>query len=179
MKKMIIVICYLIFSLISIYNGQIVFASSIYAQAAKSTNLYKSPTTSDDISNIICIVEKTYFVEIIDTLDSFYKVNYNGVIGYTKKNDVKEITNTPFTPYPYNIKLTINSACNLRSTPTIKSQVNNIITTIPAGESDFTFIGRIFSDEVIDFGGTTWYLVKYKDNYGYIYNKYVKSIFNL
>ena len=53
---------------------------------------------------------------------------------------------------------------------------NNVITTLNSGESEITFIGRIFSDEAIDFGGTTWYYVKYKDHYGYIYNKYVKSI---
>ena len=41
---------------------------------------------------------------------------------------------------------------------------------------DFVFIGRIFGDESIDFGGTTWYYVNYQGNYGYIYNKYIKSI---
>lgn len=176
MRKWIILFFYLIFSVINLFNTRIVNASNKYAQALESTNLYKTSIESDDISNIYCLVEKTYFVKIVADYNDYYKVEYNGITGYVKKNDVKEITNTPFTPYPYNIKITLDSACNLRSSPTVKSQHNNIITTLSSGESNFTFIGRIYSDEAIDFGGTTWYYVNYNGEYGYIYNKYVKSI---
>lgn len=155
---------------------EISFAESKFAKVLESTNLYKYSSTSDEINNIICIVEKTYFVEIISEMNDLYHVNYNGIKGYVKKNDVKEITNTPSTPYPYNIKITIGTDCNFRSSPTIKSNYNNIITTLNAGENNLIFIGRIFSDEAIDFGGRTWYFVKYNGEYGYIYNKYIKSI---
>lgn len=151
-------------------------ASTSFARAEQNINLYKLTTNSDELTDILCIVEKSYFVEIISDNGDNYRVNYNGVTGYVKKNDVKEVLNTPNTPYPYNIKLVLGSDCNLRSTPTTKSQVSNIITSLQSGESEITFIGRIFSDEAIDFGGTTWYYVYYQGNYGYIYNKYVKSI---
>lgn len=175
MKKIIIII---LLSIINIFNTlpkYQVSSTSEYARALESTNLYKL-TDNDNINNILCIVEKSYFVEIISTTDNYYKVNYNGVQGFVKKNEVCRVLNTPSTPFPYNIKIIINSDCNLRSSPSIKSSTNNILTTINSGESNITFIGRIFSEEAIDFGGTTWYYVNFQGNYGYIYNKYVRSI---
>lgn len=175
MRKLLILILIMFINSLFPLNNNFVQAKSKYARANESINLYKY-IENNNINNIICIVEKTYFVEILSELENYYKVNYNNVFGYVKKNDVALISNTPSTPFPYNIKLTTASDCNLRSSPTIKSTTNNIISTVPKGESNITFIGRIFSDEAIDFGGTTWYYVKYKDNYGYIYNKYIKSI---
>lgn len=152
-----------------------VFAKSNYARAIESTNLYRL-ANNDSITNIICLVEKSYFVEIISETDNYYKVNYNNISGYVKKNEVKKVTTTPSTPFPYNIRLVIANPCNLRSSPTNRATTNNIITTLQANESNIIFIGRIFSEEAIDFGGTTWYYVNYQGSYGYIYNKYVKSI---
>lgn len=160
----------------NLHNTINVYASTSFARIENSTLVYKSMSDNDNFSNTICIAEESYFVEIIGNYDQYFRVNYNGINGYVKKNDVKEISNTPSTPYPYNIKLTIGSNCNLRSTPTTKSDTNNILTTLYANEQDFTFIGRIYGDEAIDFGGSTWYYVNYKGTYGYVYNKYVKSI---
>lgn len=153
----------------------VVYAQERFARAINSTNLYKL-SSNNELGNVICVVEKTYFVQILTELDDVYKVNYNGVSGYVKKNDVKEVISKPSTPYPYNIKLIIGSDCNLRSSPTTKSQVNNILNTLTSGETNLEFVGRVFADEAIDFGGTTWYLVNYQGEYGYVYNKYVKSI---
>ena len=175
MKKFIIII-----TLILIYcitpASTIVMANTHYARATESTFLYKLTTSSTNLTEIILIVEKIYFVEILSENSSNYKVNYNGQIGYVKKNDVELVSNIPNTPFPNNIQIIICSDCNLRSTPTTKSSTNNIITTLHANEKNIQFIGRIFADEVIDFGGTTWYYIKYNNQYGYIYNKYVKSI---
>lgn len=175
MKKLIL--CILLIAMSISYNfNSIVYADTTYARALEGINLYKLTTNSYELEDIICLVEKSYFVEIISDNGDSYKVNYNGIQGYVKKNDVKPTLTKPNTPFPYNIKLTLESDCNLRSSPTTKSLTNNVITTLYAGENDFTFIGRIFSDEAIDFGGTTWYYVNYQGNYGYIYNKYIKSI---
>lgn len=171
--KIILLIIVILFSFSQ--PSAIVFAKSNYARAINSTNLYRL-TSSNELSNVICVIEKTYFVEIISETDDLYRVHYNGVNGYVKKNDVKEITSIPSTPFPYNIKIIIGSDCNLRSTPTVKSATSNIICTVAKNESDITFIGRVFAEEAIDFGGTTWYYVNYQGQYGYIYNKYIKSI---
>jgi hypothetical protein len=174
MKIILIILCLL--SSLSFTPNKQVFAASKYAQVQTSTNIYKLTSTSDSIQNVFCIAEKSYFVEILGEYDNTYRINYNGISGYVKKHDVREIIGHPVTPYPQNITLTIASDCNFRSSPFSRNDANNIITTLKAGQSDFTFIGRIFSEEAIDFGGTTWYFVNYQGQYGYIYNKYVKSI---
>lgn len=153
-----------------------IFAESSFARADKTIYLYKSTSDNNSIDNIHCLIEKSYFVEIKESFGEFYSVYYNNTNGFVKKNDVEEVINTPQTPYPNNIKIIIGNDCNLRSSPTTNSNTNNIIATLKSGESDITFIGKIFSEEAIDFGGTTWYFVKYNNTYGYIYNKYVKSI---
>lgn len=153
-----------------------VFASENFARAETTIYLYKTSTDNENISNIYCMIEKGYFVQILNEENNYYSVYYNGINGFVKKNDVKEIINTPNTPYPSNIQIIIGSDCNLRSSPTTNSNTNNIIATIKKDESNINFIGRIFSQEVIDFGGTVWYLIEYDGKTGYIYNKYVKSI---
>lgn len=170
MKKLCIFI--LLFTIQLNFSNASVFANSKFARVENSTNIYSSQVSKE----IICLAEKSYFVQILNEYEDTYKVSYNGISGYVKKNDVREITSTPLTPYPKNISIIIGSDCNLRSSPTTKSQKNNIISTLKAGETNIEFIGRIYSDEAIDFCGTTWYYVKYLGEYGYVYNKYIKSI---
>ena len=171
MKYLILFFCMLCFLNI---NKTPVLAKNNYARVINLTNLYKS-TNGDDLSDIICIVEKTYFVEIISETSNVLKVNYNGICGYVRKNDVKVTLSNPLTPYPSNIKIVVGFDCNLRSSPTTKTNVSNIISVVNAGETNLQFIGRVFSEEAIDFGGTTWYYVNYNGEYGYIYNKYIRN----
>lgn len=176
--KLLSIILLILISITSFASPHIAYASSFkYARAMDSNiMLYKLSTDSNNLDNVLCIIEKTYFVEIIsDNVDN-YKVNYNGIIGYVKKNDVVPVSSTPTTPFPINIKMSVGNICNLRSTPTTHSQTSNVITSINANETNITFLGRIFSEEAIDFGGTTWYYVIYNGERGYIYNKYIKSI---
>lgn len=172
MKYLILFFCMLCFLN---FSKTPVLAKANYARAINLTNLYKS-TNGDELSDVICIVEKTYFVEIISETSNVYKVNYNGVCGYVRKNDVKVTLSNPLTPYPSNIKIVVGFDSNLRSSPTTKTNVSNIINVVNAGETNLQFIGRVFSEEAIDFGGTTWYYVNYNGEYGYIYNKYIRSI---
>ena len=175
MKKLLI-ICLLILCSFVNFNKFSVLADSNFARIEKTTELFKSNSIDSSLDNIICLIEETYFVEIIADYDSLYKVSYNGVTGFVRKSAVKKISDTPTTAYPYNIKIVMNSNCNLRSTPTTKSIANNVISTIYANDDEITFIGRTTGEEAIDFGGNTWYFVCYKGEYGYIYNNYVKSI---
>ena len=176
MKKLSIILLLISISFCIYSPNYGVFAKPQYARIEKPTNIYRSSTISNTFENIYCIGEESYFVEIIQEINDMYKVNYNNITGFVKKEDVKGITNSPSTPYPYNIKLNIGSNCNLRSTPTTATNTNNIISTIYANTTDIIFIGRASGEEAIDFGGKTWYYVCYQNNYGYIYNNYVSSI---
>ena len=71
MKYLILFFCMLCFLNI---NKTPVLAKNNYARVINLTNLYKS-TNGDDLSDIICIVEKTYFVEIIRETSNVLKVN--------------------------------------------------------------------------------------------------------
>ena len=175
MKRLIITTLLILISMSNI-NSFAVVAECQFARIEKTTELFKTTSTDTSLDNIICLIEETYFVEIIADYDQLYKVTYNGVTGFVKKTAVKKISDTPTTAYPYNIKIVMNSNCNLRSTPTTKSTVNNVISTIYTDTNEIVFIGRTTGEEAIDFGGTTWYYVCYKGQYGYIYNNYVKSI---
>ena len=176
MRKLSIIILLISFTCCFTHLGQSVFAKTHYARIEQTTNIYRTTSSSNTLDNIYCIGEETYFVEILQEYEDMYKVNYNNITGFVKKEDVKEITNTPSTPYPYNIKLNIGTNCNLRSTPTTATNTNNVISTIYANTPDIVFIGRASGEEAIDFGGNTWYYVYYQNNYGYIYNNYVSSI---
>ena len=172
--KIIVFILIILINLINI-NHSFVYSKSEYARAINPVYLYNTSNNNEN-SNIKCIIEKSYFVEIISEINDYYKVNYNGTTGFVKKNDVKVTTSIPSTPYPYNIKIEIENDCNLRSSPTTKSSINNVLATLKSGETNIQFIGRIFSEEAIDFGGTTWYYVNFQGQYGYIYTKYVQSL---
>jgi len=157
-------------------KSQYAFAENQYARIETTTQIFKSTSGNETIENIYCLAEESYYVEIIGDYDNYFRVNYNGINGYVKKNDVKEVSNSPSTPYPYNINIVVGSNCNLRSSPTTNSTTSNVISTIYSKENDIIFIGRTIGEEAIDFGGSTWYYVCYKGNYGYIYNNYIQSI---
>lgn len=176
MKILILVMLIFVSILLPIPKNGVSASSYKYARAMNgNVNLYKLSTDDSSIDNILCLVEKTYFVEILSESADDYKVNYNGVIGYVKKNEVTPVSGTPTTPFPLGITLVLGSNCNLRKTPTTKSIASNVISTLNKNESNITFIGRVFSEEVIDFGGNTWYYVICNGEKGYIYNQYLKS----
>lgn len=155
------------------------YASSNYAQIINSgCYLYKSANIKTSITNVWCEIENTYFVELLtDYNDNFYKANYNSIIGFIKKIDIKKVTSTPYSPYPsgINVEIKDSGGCYLRSSPESKIIENNVITTLSKGESNILFIGKIDGDESIDLKGNLWYLVKFGNNIGYIYSDYVKS----
>lgn len=150
-----------------------------FAQIVNSgTNLYANPENSSDIKNIICVMENTYYVEILHTYnEDFYKVNYNGVTGFVNRRNVKKVDGTPTTPYPDNIKMkTINNNVYLRSTPT---KGNNTLSIIPANCTNLKFIGYAYGEQVDDFRENVWYYVNYLDVYGYVYSEYISEISNI
>ena len=114
MKRFVIIVLLIMLSCPH-FNNFPVLADSNYARIEKTTELFKNNSTDTSLINIICLIEETYFVEIIADYDNLYKVSYNGVTGFVKKSAVKKISDTPTTAYPYNIQIVMNSNCNLRS----------------------------------------------------------------
>jgi len=152
------------------------YASGTYARIIDNdTFLFKTASNEENTKNIICIMENTYYVEIVLIYDEdFYKVNYNGVSGYVLRNKVKKVSEIPQNPYPSNIEiLTINNNIYLRSSP---EKANNNISIISANNSRLRFVGKTYGEQLDDFRENVWYFVEYDGIYGYVYGEYIKSI---
>lgn len=177
MKRLVKILC-LLFILLTFVNPIKVQASSLgYAQVKNSTTLlYRTSQADESLSNTFCYLEESYFVEILsETENNFYKVYYNGVIGYVKKNKVERVSETPKKPYPNNIYFDIaNNKCYLRSEP--KSSENNVITTLNANTTSMRYIGKVSGEEAIDFTGSAWYLTEYEGQVGYVYSGYTENL---
>lgn len=179
-KKLLIIFFSLIIS-VSVFNcTSTVYAKSpTFAQIKNSnTYIYKSAELNESISNKLCLVENSYFVKIINNFNNdFYKVEYNGITGYVKKENLVLVSGTPVNPYPNNIYFNINNtSCYLRSSPKIKDTINNTICIVPAGTKSLRYIGKIIGEEAIDFNGTIWYLTEVNGTTGYVYSAYTNSI---
>ena len=89
MKKFIIFLfCVCLVTLSFLHpKKMLALASSNFGRIENSTNIYMTTSLSDDFSNVYCIAEKSYFVEILTDIEqaNLYKVRYNGITGYEKK----------------------------------------------------------------------------------------------
>jgi hypothetical protein len=185
MRKRLLIIIILLTIQIPILNINISNKNATYAQSkscwARISNaytlLYKTTVNNSSFNNVYCILDKTYFVEILKEEEFHYFVNYNNLNGYVKKTDVTKVSATPVSPFPTGIKMRIrNNNCNLRTSPTVTANINNIATIIPANTTNLIYYGKIYGDEVIDFEGNTWYFVNYLGINGYIYSEYFDEL---
>lgn len=185
MKKKLFIIIILITTIIALnllqYNELLLFASSAnYAQITNNTTyFYKTSNTIESIDNKWCLLPKTFFVKILTTFnDTYYKAQYYDIIGYVKKNEVSLVKETPQKPYPTikNITTKSSTSCYMRTTPQIRTSINNIIKTLPSSTTNIEFLGKIIGEEAIDTQGTIWYLVKHNNDIGYIYTYFSNTI---
>lgn len=147
-----------------------------YAQIISSGEfLYRYDVYDTHYNNLICLLENTYFVEIIAETEDAYRVNYNGISGYVKLSSVRKVKGIPTTPYPYDINLiTYSKNCYLRSSPKIDE--NNKISILPANFDGLKYIGKTIGEKAEDFGKDTWYYVEYHNVKGYVYSSYITSV---
>ena len=158
---------------------QCTYCDEGFARITKNhTYLYKTPKNDNDVKNIICIMENTYYVKILLTYDEdFYKVEYNGVSGYVLRKQIKKVNEKPENPFPENVSmLTINNNTYLRSTP---ERSNNNLLIIPANCSKLKYIGKAYGEQLDDFRDNLWYYVEYENICGYVYCEYIESISNI
>lgn len=172
MKRVILVLICALF--LPVFSST--YCDSQFAQImGNAVYLYARPENDNSVKNIICIMENTYYVEILHTEnEEFYKVNYNGVSGFVLRKNVKKVDGSPKIPYPSNVTMrTVNNNIYLRSTP-VKS--NNTLSIIPANCTSLKYIGYVYGEQVDDFRENVWYYVNYLDVYGYVYCEYIDQI---
>lgn len=167
---------FIILMIVSCINIPYTYCETQYARVIdKNTYLYKTANDDNNIKNIICILENTYYVEILLIYDEdYYKVSYNGVSGFVLRNKVRKINETPATPYPKDIKMTTtNNNIYLRSSP---EKSNNSISIIPSNCTSLKYIGKAYGEQLDDFRKNIWYFVEYEGVLGYVYSEYIVSI---
>jgi len=136
--------------------------------------LYKTPTQNNDYSNVYCLLEPTYFVEILKEENKlFFLVNYLDLTGFVQKNQVECIKETPVTPYPSNITFNTTNYSNvvLRNKPVIEEE-NSILVLEP--NTSLLYYGKIVGESATPSQGNVWYYCKYNTNEnvvkGYVYS---------
>lgn len=145
---------------------------------------YKTPTNNYENTNILFILESSYFVKLIkDENNEYYKANYIDINGYVKKTEVECILENPETPYLNNINFSIspNNSAILRMSPTTENGDNDILIVIPANTHDITYYGKITGQEAISGLGNIWYYCSYTNaqnttTYGYIYSPLTRGL---
>lgn len=153
---------------VQVYQGSsntTVVAQKYVANVKYSIYLRSAPAEND--SNIICEIPLGTQVGFIENADNvFAKINYNGTIGYSKRQYLSDTapyisSNNTVSSYKYvaNVKYSIY----FRSAPAENS--NNIICEIPLG----TQVGYI---ETVD---GTFSKISYNGSIGYVKSQYLSS----
>lgn len=130
---------------------------------------FKTPTKNYHYSNVNCILEKSYFVNILQEENDFYYVLYLNLKGYILKEQVELINEIPKIPYLQNITLNISSDCFLYSSPEVLelSKIKEL-----SKNTKLTYVGKINGGTEKLHGTNLWYYCKLCENdneiYGYV-----------
>ncbi len=162
------------------------FASEVYYARIMQdeTFLYLSPIAVEDSSNVLFILPKTYFVQLLDEAgNDFFKVKYKQFYGYVKKDKVQTVATMPQTPFldDLNFRVYAELSRDMRSNPTTKNESSSQLVYIPNLSRNLTYYGKIVGDQLIDGRTNIWYYCKYsadKDYYGYIYSDFCDELAN-
>ena len=135
-----------------------------YAKVKNNCYLFKTADVSDaSYRNVDFVIPSSYFVVVLSDINAYTKrVQYNNRIGYVSSDSVEEVDFIPLEPFLNNITFDVeeNVGTQLRKSP-IASDASNIITLIPAGTKNITYIASI--NGVVPTGGNSavWFYVVY------------------
>ena len=176
---MIILVLILFFeaSNIQVYavENQTYFARVLFEQVY----LYKSPVEVHSYSNIFFELPKTYFVELVDVENNFYKAKYLNFTGYVKKDSVQAVASTPKNPFLNNIKFRVYAELSQKLWPTPTTN-STPITEIPPLTKNIQYIGKLNGECLIEGRTSVWFFCKYndanKEHFGYVYSDFCDEI---
>jgi len=138
--------------------------------------LYKTPFEDNSYSNIFFELPKTYFVELVDVENNFYKAKYLNFTGYVKKDSVQAVASTPKNPFLNNVTFRVYAdlSQNLWSIPTTEN--STLITEIPPLTNKIQYIAKTNGQCLIQGRTSTWFYCKYtsqnNEYYGYVYSDF-------
>lgn len=139
---------------------------------------FKTPTKNYHFSNVMFILEKSYFVSVIfEANDDFYYASYDNLKGYILKEQVELINEIPTNPFLNNITLNTSNTCFLYYSP---EALNNLKVKELSKDTQLTYLGKINGSSETLHGTNLWYYCKYVENgneiYGYICSDNAKNL---
>ncbi|MBU3160373.1 SH3 domain-containing protein [Clostridium frigoris] len=170
------------------HGGKTGYIGSSYVNLVKSTpvSTKKYGQTTATILNVRSGAGSTYpvtgslalssKVTILGTLNGFYKINYNGKTSYISTLYVK-VTSSTSTPTPAATPIVTTAAKPTGVGNITASDFLNVRKTASL-DSNSTIIGSLKPNQKIDIYETqnNFYKIKYSNQWGYIYKKYVSVI---
>ena len=158
----------------------------VYAKAKSNCHLFKTSDITDcSYRNVIFIVPNTYFVSVLQEVNSYiYRVQYLNKIGYVSADSVVKVDFIPIKSSLENIQFDISEVVGtqMRSSPTAEDS-NNVLAIIPAGSVGLNYIADVEGE--VPTGGTSkcWYYALYSPESdptsvyeGYVYSEKTKNL---
>lgn len=127
--------------------------------------------TNADTSKITCMLQYSYYLYVLDTLDQYYLVElmdnadgYPKILGYVAIDDVEQCTEYPLLPYyPQATVVVSTNSTAIRLSP-LDSASQLIMAT---NAQTMSYYGYITSND------TLWYYVYFNGVFGYVDSSYV------
>ncbi len=122
--------------------------------------------TNANTGKVTCILEKSYYLEVLGETDGFYLVSvmnntaaFPKITGYVKTDSVDVCTAQPAAPYYPNVLLRVDTdSAGIYFSPLSSAEL--ILTAVNTQE--MSYYGSIVSE------GKTWYYVCYCGRFGYV-----------
>lgn len=153
----------------------------VYAKVKANCYLFKTSDVTDaSYRNVEFIIPETYFVKVLDDVNSFVKkVQYNNKIGYVSADSIYVVDFVPVFPTLEGVYFDIpdDVGTHLRKQP-VAEDLSNVIMVIPAGTKSVSYVASIIG--TIPTGGSSniWYYVTYSpiSDPTSVYEGYVYSL---
>ncbi len=136
---------------------------------------------SQNNEDILFQLPTSYFVKILDESDDFFYVEFDGIFGYTPKDNLTKVYQTPNMPFPKDITFSINNsvAAAIKTSPKNDSE---ILGFAPSNQK-LKFFGKTVGDEAISGLGNCWFFAELKTNdttiQGYVYSPLTEQLSNI
>lgn len=163
LKKLFLIVAILLSIVISC--GKIAYAETSEWARIVTDGVYLY--ASADTKQKLFVLEKSYYVSIIDETDTMYQVavmpvgsaEFVQVIGWVRQSDVSLCATSPVQPSYPTVKLTVNAdSVDLKLSPVPSATTSCAILNL----QQVCYYGKIINY------GKTWYYVRYAGRFGYV-----------
>ena len=123
--------------------------------------------TNAETKKITCLLEKSYYLAVLDDVDNFYKVEIMGkdasfpkIVGFVDKNSVAICDSVPVDPMYPTVSITVSqSSAQIRFSPLESAEILLVATNT----QQMSYYGSY-----VDSNQTLWYYVYFNGYFGYV-----------